>query len=214
MIKFYLCIVCVPRACFSASWLFVCSPLRAITGLFEMLKSVLSVWLHQPVSTCLRGSLSAVMVVVLLLLSWCCFQAHSSSLNALITAPDGGISLHLHMLTLILTCYLSLIVVFRRDIFGTKTSKSPGWCTHRHTHTLYTHFQTLSLTSSQCCWYPTLFEVGAFDVLFLRHSQPHRALSCPLLGPAHYYTSRHLSSSPVACWISNWSSVVCEALSK
>lgn len=45
--------------------------------------------------------------------------------------------------TLILTCYLSLIVVFHRDIFGTKTSTSPGWCTHRHTHTAHTLSNTV-----------------------------------------------------------------------
>lgn len=143
----------------------------------------------------------------------CCFDAVFElipSLNSLITVLDRGINLHRHMLTLMVTCYLSLIVVFHYDIFGTKTLKSPGWCTHRHTHTVYTRFQTLSLASSHCCWYPTLFELGTFDVLFLRYSQPHRAFSCPLLGPSHYYTRRHLSSSPVACWISNWSSVVCK----
>lgn len=69
---------------------------------------------------------------------------------------------------------------------------------------------TVSLASSQCCWYSTLFELGTFDVLFLRYPQPHRAFSGPLLSPSHYYTRRHLSSSPVACWISNWSSVVCK----
>lgn len=76
-------------------------------------------------------------------------------------------------------------------------------------HAYCTH-TTVSLASSQCCWYSTLFELGTFDVLFLRYPQPHRAFSGPLLSPSHYYTRRHLSSSHVACWISNWSSVVCK----
>lgn len=78
--------------------------------------------------TCLGESRSATMAELLLLLFWCIFFFFYPvlSLNALITAPDGGISLHLCMLTLMLTCYLSLIVVFQWDIFGTKTLNSPG----------------------------------------------------------------------------------------
>lgn len=114
----------------SVLWLFVCTPSRAITGLFEMLNSVLYVCTSpfQPASgrvyvPCWRCCCCCFVAIFLLILS----------LNALITAPDGGISLHLCMFTLILTCYLSLIVVFHQDIFGTKTSKSPGWYTDTHT---------------------------------------------------------------------------------
>lgn len=110
-----------------ASWLFLCAPSRAITGLFEMLKSIRAMCLRQSFSTCLRESLSAMMAVAAVVV----FEL-ILSLNALIRAPDGGISLHLHMLTLTLTSYLSLIVVFHQDILGTKTSKSPGWCADTH----------------------------------------------------------------------------------
>lgn len=110
-----------------ASWLFLCAPSRAITGLFEMLKSIRAMCLRQSFSTCLGESLSAMMAVAAVVV----FEL-ILSLNALIRAPDGGISLHLHMLTLTLTSYLSLIVVFHQDILGTKTSKSPGWCADTH----------------------------------------------------------------------------------
>lgn len=144
----------------------------------------------------------------------CCFDAGVQlilSLNALITAQDGGISLHLHMLTLMLTCYLSLIVVFHRDVFGTKTSKSPGWCTLRHALRVYihthTHFQILSLPSSQCCRYPTLFELGAFDVLLLPYPQPHRAFSCPLLVPGSLLYKKTLEQ--FSCGLLNFLPALC-----
>lgn len=189
----------------SASWLFVSTLSRAITGLFGMLKSV-CISLFQAAS----GSISLPRCCCCC--CCCCFDAvlqPALFLNSLITAPDRSIHLERHML--VDTCYLSLIVVFHCDIFGTKSLKSQGWCTHTHTHipthAVHTHFQTVSLTSSQCWWFPSLFELATFDVLFLRYPQPRRAFSCPLLGPSHYYTRRHLSSSSAACWISKSSSV-------
>lgn len=152
----------------------------------------------------------------------CCFDAGVQlilSLNALITAPDGGISLHLHMLTLMLTCYLSLIVVFHRDVFGTKTSKSPGWCTLRHALRVYTHTHTL--TSKYCPYHPpsavgtppSLSLVPLMFYCYHTHN-PIGPFLVPYWGPAHYYTRRYLSISPAACWISYRPSVVCEALGK
>lgn len=119
----------------SASWLFVSTLSRAITGLFGMLKSV-CISLFQPAS----GSVSLPGCCCCCCCRCCCFDAvlqPALFLNSLITAPDRGIHLQRHML--VDTCYLSLIVVFHCDIFGTKSLKSQGWCTHTRSHTCCTH---------------------------------------------------------------------------
>ncbi len=68
MMRLYSCAVYVLRMCLLLHDCLCALLSQAITGLFEMLKSVLSVCLHQPVSTYLRESVSATIVVLVVVL--------------------------------------------------------------------------------------------------------------------------------------------------
>lgn len=141
------------RVCSSASWLSARAPSPAITKLLEMLKRVLSACL-----SCLGDCLSAIMAE-LPLMFWHHFLKLFRLLNALVVvtkewATSPRASSHPYFL-----CCMLIVV-------STEMSLEPK---HHgpQADDAQTHFQTLSLTTSHCCWCPTYFKLSIFDVVFL-----------------------------------------------
>lgn len=115
----------------------------------------------------------------------CCFDVTLSG-SSLITLPRIGINLHCHMPTLMVACYLSVIVVFHHDNFGTKTlPRLMHKCTS-HACYIHTHFDCLQHPPSAVVPHP--LSLAPLKSYSHDTPQPHGAFSCPSLGPSNYYT--------------------------